>query len=173
MKTQLLSLALALLIHTGLLFLYRSPAPSAPATAPLQVLLQPKALPPPAAAPVVVTQPAPNRSLPAARAIRSLVAPRKQPASAVAENNALPAESPPAPVLNTSVKGLLKEPDAHFTARKPLPNMAAPEEARRSPLAKSLDKAVRPDCKTAHANLGLLAIVPLVLDAATDSGCQW
>lgn len=173
MKNQLLSLALALLIHTGLLFLYRPPAPTTVVTAPLQVLLQPKALPLPAAAPAVVTEPAPNRSSPAARAISSLVAPRKNPASAVAEKNALPAESPPAPVLNTSVKGLLSEPDTHFAARKPLPNMAPPEEPRRSPLAKSLDKAVRPDCKTAHANLGLLAIVPLVLDAATDSGCQW
>ncbi|MGL4603315.1 MAG: hypothetical protein ACRCU9_04125 [Iodobacter sp.] len=173
MKTQLLSLALALLIHMGLFFLYRPPAPTTVVTAPLQVLLQPQAQPLTAAAPAIVTQPAPNRPLPAARAISSPVAPRKQPASAVAEKNTLPAESPPTPVLNTSVKGLLSEPDAHFTARKPLPNMAAPEEARRSPLAKSLDKAVRPDCKTAHANLGLLAIVPLALDAATDSGCQW
>ena len=42
---------------------------------------------------------------------------------------------------------------------------------KETPLGRSISQAARPDCRTAHAGLGLLAL-PLLL-AATDSGCKW
>ncbi len=43
----------------------------------------------------------------------------------------------------------------------------------RTRLEKEIEKAARPDCKQAYAGAGLLAVVPLVLDAARDKGCKW
>ena len=50
-----------------------------------------------------------------------------------------------------------------------------PEPAleRDTPLAKSIAKAQRPDCKTAHSGWGLFGIPLLIYDTVTDSGCQW
>jgi hypothetical protein len=40
-------------------------------------------------------------------------------------------------------------------------------------LADDLEKAAKPDCRTAYGGMGLLAVVPLALDAARDKGCRW
>ena len=40
-------------------------------------------------------------------------------------------------------------------------------------LGRGIAKAARPDCLTAHAGMGLLAIAFLVKDAITDNGCKW
>lgn len=52
---------------------------------------------------------------------------------------------------------------------------ALPQPAleRDTPLSKSIAKAKRPDCKTAHSRWGLFAIPLLIYDTATESGCQW
>jgi hypothetical protein len=39
--------------------------------------------------------------------------------------------------------------------------------------ARAIAKAAKPDCLQAYAGLGLLAIIPLIRDAATNSGCTW
>jgi hypothetical protein len=44
---------------------------------------------------------------------------------------------------------------------------------RRSRLAEEIEKAVKPDCRTAYANLGLLAVPALVAGAVADAGCRW
>jgi len=39
--------------------------------------------------------------------------------------------------------------------------------------AKAMEKAVKPDCRTAYAGMGLLAVPALVASAITDEGCRW
>jgi Meckel syndrome type 1 protein len=54
----------------------------------------------------------------------------------------------------------------------PFPTVA--KEAQKKDMEKIFDKALkRPDCKEAYADLGLLAVVPLLRDAAKDGGCKW
>ena len=44
---------------------------------------------------------------------------------------------------------------------------------RKSKLAESLEKAVKPDCRNAYADMGLLAVPALVAGAVADVGCRW
>jgi hypothetical protein len=48
-----------------------------------------------------------------------------------------------------------------------------PDDASKSKLAKDLQKAGRADCKDAHADDGLLGVLPLAKDTMTDKGCKW
>jgi hypothetical protein len=44
----------------------------------------------------------------------------------------------------------------------------------KSRLARDIEKAGKPDCRTAHADKGLLGIIGLAADAVKkDSGCKW
>jgi hypothetical protein len=61
----------------------------------------------------------------------------------------------------TSSRGLL-----------PFPTVA--NEAPKKDMQKIFDKALkRPDCREVYADLGLLAVVPLLRDAAKEGGCKW
>jgi len=53
-----------------------------------------------------------------------------------------------------------------------LPLVPHPPEAK-TKLAEDLEKAGKPDCRTAYGGLGLLAVVPLAVDAVRDKGCKW
>ena len=53
-----------------------------------------------------------------------------------------------------------------------LPLLLPPPE-RKSKLTEGIEKAARPDCRAAHSDKGLLAVVPLVGDAVKDKGCRW
>jgi hypothetical protein len=53
-----------------------------------------------------------------------------------------------------------------------LPLLPAPPE-RKSKLSEGIEKAARPDCRSAHSDKGLLAVVPLAADAVSDKGCRW
>lgn len=44
---------------------------------------------------------------------------------------------------------------------------------RKSKLEQSLEDAANKDCRKAYANAGILAAVPLALDAARGKGCKW
>ena len=48
-----------------------------------------------------------------------------------------------------------------------------PPPERESKEARAIDKATKPDCRTAYSGLGLLAVPVLVANAITDSGCKW
>nr|WP_316640516.1 hypothetical protein [uncultured Roseateles sp.] len=43
----------------------------------------------------------------------------------------------------------------------------------KSKLSESIEKAAQADCRKAYNEMGLLAVVPLVRDAAKDKGCRW
>jgi hypothetical protein len=53
-----------------------------------------------------------------------------------------------------------------------LPLLPAPPE-RKSKLGEGIEKAGRPDCRTAHSDKGLLGVIPLVGDTIKDKGCRW
>ena len=58
-------------------------------------------------------------------------------------------------------------------ARGVLQLMARPPELK-DKLAKDIEKAGKPDCAKAYAGAGILAPIPLVIDALKkDSGCKW
>jgi hypothetical protein len=45
---------------------------------------------------------------------------------------------------------------------------------RRDKLAEDIAKAAKPDCRTAYAGMGLLAVVPLVASSvSSNGGCNW
>jgi hypothetical protein len=48
-----------------------------------------------------------------------------------------------------------------------------PPAGKDSKLANDVDKAKRADCKDAYAGAGLLAVIPLAIDAARDKGCKF
>ena len=48
-----------------------------------------------------------------------------------------------------------------------------PPPPREDKLAREIEKAGKPDCSKAHAGAGLLAVVPLVLDALGKDSCKW
>lgn len=50
--------------------------------------------------------------------------------------------------------------------------LAHPPE-RKSKLSESLENAAKKDCREAYSGAGVLAAVPLLLDAARDKGCRW
>ena len=44
---------------------------------------------------------------------------------------------------------------------------------KKSKLAEDIEAAAKADCRKAYSGAGLLAAVPLLLDAARDKGCRW
>jgi len=55
-----------------------------------------------------------------------------------------------------------------------LPVVPPPPTAARKPnLADAIAKAAKPDCRTAYADLGLLAVAPLVASTVGNGGCRW
>lgn len=57
--------------------------------------------------------------------------------------------------------------------RRLLPFPMPPREERKSKEAIAIEKALKPDCRTAYAGLGLAAIVPLLGSAIGEGGCKW
>ncbi|HEY4084089.1 MAG TPA: hypothetical protein VGM81_25645 [Burkholderiaceae bacterium] len=53
-----------------------------------------------------------------------------------------------------------------------LPLMPKPPELK-SDIEKAIEKGKRVDCRNAYGENGLLAVVPLAIDAARDKGCKW
>lgn len=48
-----------------------------------------------------------------------------------------------------------------------------PPVERKDKLAEDMAKAAKPDCRTAYADMGLLAIAPLVASTVGNGGCRW
>lgn len=192
---------LAALLHGLALWgLARAPAPAPPGPrepARLEVTLRSgsDASParPPAATPPGAPAPAPAR--PAALKPRS----QPQPPSPA---TARPAGAPGAATALTAVRpdgadaearaGIAALPAPAASAPRPLnlelgrwrsADAGPPGVARQvaelqsrtepDPLAAAIEKTGREDCTRAYAGAGLLAVVPLVLDAVRGKGCKW
>jgi hypothetical protein len=57
--------------------------------------------------------------------------------------------------------------------KRPPPTLDPGREAREDQLARGIARSSRHDCSTAYTGLGLLAVLPLLKDAVTGSGCKW
>jgi hypothetical protein len=86
--------------------------------------------------------------------------------------------TPPAPAASTSRLNL-DLPRARggelsrFSAPGVLPLLPRPPDLP-DKLARDIQKAGKADCRTAHAGAGVLAVVPLAVDALRkDGGCKW
>lgn len=168
-------LLLSLLLHAALLLAYRNSVPAnvllaenRPASAlrlsfraPLAAKLQAQA----------VTRTASRRT---PDAIASSAAPRRL--------LTLPAATPAtgsddaSPHLDLdAVRNMARE-SGRSAYPRPAPAanaLATPAGENDTPLARAIGKAARPDCRTAHADAGLLALAYLAKDALLDKGCKW
>lgn len=53
-------------------------------------------------------------------------------------------------------------------------NLMPPPPERKSKLAEAIEKSAKKDCREAYAGMGILAVVPLVIDATkTKDNCKW
>lgn len=150
------------------------------------------------ATPPVETQPAapalpgtpatrsPRRSSNAAQpaTARPHAAPAAIEADVPASDPAPPAttETPPveaAPAFDMAAARSTARAAAHdgnpsLVVRPKLPPTLDPAgEIRREQLSRDLERARRSDCKSAYSGLGLFAVIPLVKDAVTGTGCRW
>jgi hypothetical protein len=150
------------------------PAPAAPLAAPAPVALPaplPSALPslaagPSAAGPSAAESPAAAAATAATSALPTDTGPR------LGADVAVPATAASAPRALKLELGRLRggELSRHGTAGL-LPVLPRPPETDK--LAAEIEKAARTDCRTAHAGAGVLAVVPLVVDAVRGKGCKW
>jgi hypothetical protein len=174
------------------------PPPAPPEPARLELTLRsasdPRGAPPPATAPPRAAAPA--RMRPAAPEPRPQMQPPSplaaSPAVAPGTAMALP-DAPPAGADADARTGAVVALPAHAaSAPRPLnlelgrwrsAEAGPPSIARRAaesesrpvpePLAAAIEQAARADCARAHSGAGLLAVVPLMLDALRGSGCKW
>jgi len=48
-----------------------------------------------------------------------------------------------------------------------------PVPEKKSKIEAALDKAHKPDCRTAYSGLGLAAVVPLIANEFGEGTCKW
>lgn len=86
---------------------------------------------------------------------------------------------PPPPTAAASTPGRtplnLSLPRGDMTARRGtgVIEMIPPPPERKSKLEQSIEEAANKDCRKAYSGAGLLAVVPLAIDAARGKGCKW
>lgn len=83
-----------------------------------------------------------------------------------------PSTPPSAPKLDLEWKRPRGGEISRQGSRGVLDLLAHPPE-RKSKLSEDLQNATKKDCREAYSGAGLLAAVPLLLDAARDKGCRW
>jgi hypothetical protein len=158
------SIALALLIHLAVFVFYQAkkPMPQTPAPS-MQVLLKTTSH---KAAEIRSAKPSKQHSIKQA----AIVAPAPQMLEPISEaGQAINQLISPNPKLDLSIP---KDENLN-TKHRPHTGLDPQAETPRSALAKSLDKAVKPDCKQAYSSMGVLAAAPLIYDALSERGCAW
>ena|SRR5882672_8022607 len=96
------------------------------------------------------------------------------PADAAAQARTRPDGDQSAPRIDTeAVRGMVREIERAREKRAGPPASAKSGLDYDTPMGRAIAKAARPDCRTAYAGAGLLAIPVLVWDAFTDAGCRW
>ena len=162
-----------------------TPAPTPP-TASTPAPPQPAALQPtPKAAAPIAASPGSTTSTPSPSPSSSL-SPSSYPAPAgspdagsrVGLDVATPLSTPPTSPPPTAAREPLNLslPRGAATSRQGasgLLSMVPIPPERKTRLEQEMEAAAKADCRKAHAGAGLLAIVPLVFDAARDKGCRW
>lgn len=96
------------------------------------------------------------------------------------QSTATAAIPPPAPTSETPFDmGLYRSLAREDEKRRIKPPLERRQESERasptfeSKVAEAARRSLRKDCQSAYRQSGLLALVPLVIDTVTDSGCKW
>jgi len=158
-----LYIGLSVALHAAVMGLPR-PGPRiepAPAPARLDVSLRP------AAPPTPQQLPAPVRRPPASTSSQVEAPSPTQPI-------APPAESPgPAAPLDLDLAKIVRE-VARDRTGKSIDELNAPRTTEQAKLGEAVAAAARPDCRMAHSSKGpVFAVVFLIADWVTDTGCRW
>ena len=155
-----------------------APAP-APAPVPVPAPPAPVPAPDPVFAPPPAQQPAPpsTRRVSPGTAAEPTTAPSfggpvLTPNGDTGRDSSAPVGAPGEPKLNLSVPGLRRGSSFGGAAPGVLPLLPPPPE-RKAKITEELDKAGRADCRNAYSGMGLLAAVPLAVDAVKGNGCKW
>jgi len=135
-------------------------APPVPATAPSDAVDLTGA-PATPRAPLPSTGPAPGTGTAGAKG---------SPSAENAATPATPASAPPR--LNLDLPSSRGGQLAGQGPRGLVPLLPAPPE-RKSKITEGIEKSTRADCRTAHADMGLLGVIPLAADTVRDKGCRW
>lgn len=85
---------------------------------------------------------------------------------------AIPGDGAPALDLDAARKRAREIASEATGTRGILPALPPPPE-RKSKESIALEKAIKPDCRTAYAGMGLLAVPALVASTIGDGGCRW
>ncbi len=147
------------------------------------ILVPPRAQPPaPASAPVPAAAPRPR-----ARARPALVAPvpvGEPGLPAIDDATPAPAQAPEsseeAPGFDmAAARGIARKAAREGAQglvalpKRPPPTLDPGREAREEQLARDIARSRRNDCRSAYSGMGLLAVLPLLKDAVTGTGCKW
>ncbi len=95
------------------------------------------------------------------------------PSGARSAKGVAPTLPPPDPRPRLNLELPPTRPPAPDLAAPRLLNLMPPPPARRPSLAEGIEQAARPDCRQAYRGAGVLAVIPLVVDALRDRGCSW
>lgn len=174
-------IALVLLLHVGLWLALQTRMPHEPvadAPATLTYLLLPQ--PPVSAAPAPGTTPRPPKDKPRTLASRAIAPQATLPtlprAPELPASTTAPANLPgPAPLDLEGLRRLAIDNERN-RPRKDLGSLQDDKPATltmEQQLGQQIARAARKDCKSAYSGLGLLAVIPLAVDAFRESGCKW
>ncbi len=145
------------------------PAPPAPVPAP-----DPVFAPSPAPQPA---QPSTRRVSPGTTAEPATAPSPVGPATGLNGETGRDATAPPGapgePKLNLNLPSLRSRGSSFGGAAPGVLPLLPPPPERKAKITEELDKAGRADCRTAYNGMGLLAAVPLAVDAVKGSGCKW
>ncbi len=84
-----------------------------------------------------------------------------------------PADAPPG-ITGEAMRKRVREIASEGSGSRGVLNLVPPPPIeRKDKLAEDIAKAAKPDCRTAYAGLGLLAVVPLVASSVGNGGCNW
>ena len=84
----------------------------------------------------------------------------------------LPAQPASAPRLNLELPRVRGGELSRYSTTGLLPVLPRPPE-QPDKLGQEIEKAAKPDCRNAYGGLGVLAVVPLAVDAVRSGGCKW
>jgi len=197
-----ISLAVHAGVLAGLVVLVPRPLPDTPAPAHMRFVLVPPRVPVPEPASTVPAPAAPAASAPVVRK-PAVTPPRARPAPldtpaaespsrSTSEATPVITATEPTPAAAAPVDASKDDADATPTfdmaaarasarliARHArdgtvaLPERKAPSYAPDDSAQRGMERARRSDCRNAYSAMGLLAVLPLLKDAVTGSGCKW
>ena len=139
----------------------------------------PPAVPAPAPAPAAASRPR-RKTQPMAVA----PAPAAAPGPAIDDAPTVPAPAPApqddAPAFDmAAARGIARAAARAGTQglvalpKRPPPTLDPGREAHEEQLARDIARSRRNDCRSAYSGMGVLAVLPLLKDAVTGTGCKW